>query len=88
MVCRPWDYQPEAVKQQAKAWPHEVGEVIGRVVPTHGFSERDSMEILQEMKAAVGGRLKVDVVTVDEIPRTKQGKYKFLEQKLNVKFGD
>ena len=74
--------------EKIQLYQDKVGEVVVRVVPAPGFSERDGIEIKDKMEAAVGGRLKVTVVKVDEIPRTKQGKYKFLEQKLNIRFGN
>lgn len=60
------------------------GEIIVKIVPTNEYMEQDSQEIKTKMESAVGGRLKVQVELVDEIPRTQRGKYRFLEQKLDL----
>lgn len=65
-----------------------VGEVLVKVVPTSAFSDQDINEIKTTMEGAVGGRLNVRVQIVDEIPRTQRGKYRFLEQKLDIKYGE
>ncbi len=65
-----------------------VGEVLVKVVPTSAFSDQDINEIKTTMEGAVGGRLSVRVQIVDEIPRTQRGKYRFLEQKLDIKYGE
>ncbi len=63
-----------------------VGEVTVKVVPTQAFSEQDSREISMKMETAAGGRIKVQVESVTEIPRTQRGKSRFLEQKLDVRY--
>lgn len=40
------------------------------------------------MESAVSGKIKVEVKIVDKIQRTQSGKYKFLIQKLPIKFGE
>lgn len=65
----------------------KIGEVIVRIVPTDKFTEYDSNEIKAKMETAVGGRLKVSVEYVNDIPRTQRGKFRFLEQKLDIKYG-
>lgn len=65
-----------------------VGEVLVKVVPTGSFSEQDSIEIKTKMEAAVGGRLKVQIMLLDEISRTQRGKYRLLDQKLDIKYGN
>jgi phenylacetate-CoA ligase len=63
-----------------------LGEVIVRVVPSGEFSREDVKEIETTMAAAVGGGLVPRVQIVDDIPRTQRGKYRFLEQKLDVRY--
>jgi phenylacetate-CoA ligase len=74
--------------EKMQLYQDKAGEVIVKVVPTSLFSERDSSEIKTRMETAVGGRLKVTVEIVDDIPRTQRGKYRFLEQKLDIGYGD
>lgn len=44
--------------------------------------------IIYKIQEAAGNKLDVKVVYVDGIPRTKRGKYRFLIQKIPIKFGD
>ncbi len=66
----------------------KIGEVIVKIVPAGAYSDLDSSEIKTKMETAVGERLRVQVVLVDEIPKTQLGKYRFLEQKLDIKCGE
>jgi phenylacetate-CoA ligase len=65
-----------------------VGEVIVIIIPANGFLKEDSYEIIKKMESAVSGKIKVEVKIVDKIQRTQSGKYKFLIQKLSIKFGE
>jgi len=65
-----------------------VGEVIVKIIPTNNFLKEDSNEIIKKMESAVSGKIKVEVKIVDKIQRTQSGKYKFLIQKLPIKFGE
>lgn len=62
------------------------GEVVVRIVPRGEFSEENSREIETTMAAAVGSGLVPKVKIVDDIPRTQRGKYRFLEQKLDIRY--
>jgi phenylacetate-CoA ligase len=64
-----------------------IGEVEVRIIPTNDFLKKDSNEIIKKMESAVSGKIKVEVKIVDKIQRTQSGKYRFLIQKLPIKFG-
>jgi phenylacetate-CoA ligase len=64
------------------------GQVTVRVIPAEGFSKSDAFEIKEKIETAVNGKLKVQVKLVDRINRTQRGKYRFLEQKLNIRYED
>jgi len=64
------------------------GEVAVRIVKTPQYSSNDEKEILSKMQRAVGIELDVNFDYVDHIPLTQSGKYRFLIQKLPIKFGD
>jgi phenylacetate-CoA ligase len=76
------------VIRSMQLYQDSVGEVIVKIVPTDAYSDIDSSEIKTRMETAVGGRLSVQVELVDEITRTRLGKYRFLEQKLDIKYGE
>ena len=62
------------------------GIVAVRVIPKATFTEQDADEIKDKMERAVGNRITVWVDLLEDIPRTLSGKYRFLEQKLDIKF--
>ena len=64
------------------------GEITVKVVKSSQYSANDEKEILSKMQRAVGSGLDVNFEYVDHIPRTKTGKFRFLIQKLPIKFGD
>jgi len=64
------------------------GELIVKVVRTSQYSVNDEKEILSKMQRAVSDGLDISFSYVNNIPRTKNGKYKFLIQKLPIEFGD
>ena len=60
------------------------GEVTVKIVKDHLYSTADEGEILSKMQTAVGGGLDINFAYVDQIPRAKNGKFRFLIQKLPV----
>jgi len=61
------------------------GRLILRIVPAPLFSEIDANLILDELKSQFHNRMKVQLVRVSHIPKTKRGKHRFLVQKLALK---
>jgi len=47
-----------------------------KVVPTDGFNNEDIQDIIQRVQQRLGESVRVEVELVDEIPRTKAGKFK------------
>ena len=64
------------------------GEVIFNVVKKATYTERDTQYIRSELSKKLGDDMKLQIRFVDQIPRTKSGKYRFLIQKLPIEFGD
>jgi phenylacetate-CoA ligase len=65
----------------------EAGKVLVRVVVHESLGAEDKSEITAKMEEAADGDLEVAVQEVAEIPRTERGKYRFLIQKLETRFG-
>lgn len=61
------------------------GIVIVKIVPTEKFTEEHLLEVKNRIENAVSYGLEARVILVDEISRTSQGKYRFLEQKLDIR---
>ena len=57
------------------------GETILKIMPKEGFSYEDSKIIEKEFNEKFGGNIKIRVNTVKNIPLTKIGKYKYIDQK-------
>ncbi|MCF7811931.1 phenylacetate--CoA ligase family protein [bacterium] len=65
------------------------GELIVQVVKAASYSEAEIKDyVLGLFKARFEGRCELEVRFVDHIPRTQSGKYRFLNQKLPIEFGD
>ncbi|MDD3857787.1 MAG: phenylacetate--CoA ligase family protein [Methanoculleus sp.] len=58
------------------------GEVLLRIVKKTGYGDRDTDRILRELDGKFDGGVDVTIRFVDEIPRTRRGKYQFLIQEL------
>ncbi|WFN35014.1 phenylacetate--CoA ligase family protein [Methanogenium sp. S4BF] len=59
------------------------GEVVLHIIRKDTYTDNDSQNILQALHQKMGEDVQVQLQFVDEIPRTKSGKYKFLIQKLS-----
>lgn len=60
----------------------EPGKAILRLVPRESFSEIDRKAIEREFNAKFGGNVVVSAIVVNDIPLTKMGKFKFIDQKI------
>ena len=56
-----------------------------KVVPDFDFSEKDSLTISNRLKERVGNNCEVKIVIVNEIPRSKNGKFKAVISNLKNK---
>jgi phenylacetate-CoA ligase len=61
------------------------GKVTLKILPNEKFSERDLNRIYDSIKFKLGDDTELEIKIVDSIPRTKSGKLRFLDQKLQIK---
>ncbi len=61
------------------------GKIILKILPSNKFSDKDLQRIYDSLKFKLGSDTNLDIVLVDSIPRTRSGKLRFLEQKLEIK---
>lgn len=61
------------------------GKLILKILPNQKFSEKDLQRIYNNLKFKLGDDTSLEIKIVDSIPRTKSGKLRFLEQKLEIK---
>jgi phenylacetate-CoA ligase len=64
------------------------GKVVFRVMRKDSYTEQNTHRIYQELGKKLGDDMQLEVVFVDAIPRTTGGKYRFLEQKLGIRYGE
>jgi len=64
------------------------GELLIKIVKAPEFSDNDKDEIATRIYNAVGSGLKINFKFVDNIPRTKSGKMRFLIQRLSIDFNN
>ena len=66
----------------------EKGKVVMDIIKKTSYTDKDTEYILSELYKKMGDGIDIEIVFVDEIPKTKRGKYRFLIQKLPIGFGD
>ena len=72
--------------EQFQFFQEKKGELALKIVPGPVYSANDALLILDELSSQFHGKMKVELEVVDHIPRTSRGKYRFLEQRLGVRF--
>jgi phenylacetate-CoA ligase len=56
----------------------DVEHITVRIVPTQSFTEGDSSKLVQDLRQCVGSQIKIEIERVNEIPRTMNGKFRFV----------
>ncbi len=74
--------------RQFQFYQDKKGEVVFNIVKKETYTDKDSEYIRKELSKKLGDDVNLGLHFVDNIPRTKSGKYRFLIQKLPVAFGD
>lgn len=73
---------------QFQFYQDTLGVCIFNIVKKSNYTEKDEKIIYRELKKKLGEDMNLIIKYVDNIPRTKSGKYRILIQKLDIKFGD
>jgi len=74
--------------RQFQFYQDRIGEVDLNLVRAESYTEYDDIRIQSEIGQKLGNRMKLTLKYCDEIPRTNSGKFRFLIQKLPVKYND
>jgi len=69
---------------QFQFYQEKKGEVFLHLVKKYTYTDHDSQNILQALHHKMGDEVRVELKFVDEIPRTKSGKYRFLIQEISI----
>ncbi|MCK9316763.1 AMP-binding protein [Methanoculleus sp.] len=86
----PINYESGAFEniRQFQMYQEEVGELIIKVVRKPTYTEEDTRQLTRELQWQLGDEVNVHVRFVDEIPRTRGGKFRYLIQELPISIGD
>jgi phenylacetate-CoA ligase len=86
----PINYESGAFEniKQFQMYQEEIGELIMKIVRKPTYTEKDTLQLTQELRWQLGDDVNVHVHFVDEIPRTEGGKFRYLIQKLPITLGD
>lgn len=64
------------------------GRVIFKFIPKETANNLNFEELFKRLKAKLGDDIQLELSSVDFLPRNKSGKFSFLEQKLQLKYGE
>lgn len=74
--------------QQFQFLQNEPGKVVFKYLPKKVLSEIELLIIKKRLLKKLGNDIELTLVQVDKIATYKSRKYRFLDQKLNLKYGD
>jgi len=74
--------------KQFQFYQDKRGEATFNIVKKESYTNCDTRYIRKELQKKLGKDMKLIINPVDYIPQTKSGKFRFLIQKLPIKFGD
>jgi phenylacetate-CoA ligase len=64
------------------------GKVSFRIVRKDSYTEKDTERIYTKLLQKLGPDMELDIVFVEVIDKTQNGKFRFLKQELDVRYGD
>jgi phenylacetate-CoA ligase len=70
--------------QQFQFYQDTPGKVVLKIVKKESYHYKDTIEIYNEVIRKLDEGFELNIVFVDEIPKTRRGKFHYLDQKLNV----
>jgi len=73
--------------KQFQFYQDQSGQVTFKIVKKDSYTDKDTALIQRELMKKLGEDMELKIAFVNEIGRTPRGKYRFLEQKLNIKYG-
>ncbi len=74
--------------QQFMFYQEQKGIVIFKYLPKRKLTDIETKNIEERLKIKLGNDIELLLQEVEKIPRMPSGKYRFLEQKLKLKYGD
>lgn len=62
----------------------DLDRLLIRIVPGGAFGDGERMHLLRELRARVGEDMRIDIELVDELPRTRRGKFKWVVSQVDL----
>ncbi len=72
--------------REAQLIQEKIEELQVNIVPRSGYTEKDGELLLAKIRSYLGDEIKIRFQIVEEIPRTPQGKFKFVVSKIPIQF--
>ncbi len=72
--------------KESQVVQEDIDRIVVRIVKNPGYSQEDSNHLLKELHTRVGDDMSIELEFVDEIPRTKAGKFRFVVSKVPLRF--
>jgi phenylacetate-CoA ligase len=76
-------FKDSANVAEAQLFQENVSEVICRIVKNDGYGIADEQKILEEARLRLGAEIKIKFEYLDQLPRTRNGKSRFVISTLN-----
>ena len=75
--------------RQFQFFQEQPGKLVFRYIPKQAaLSAAERARIQAGLAGKLGGDVTLDLTPVGEIPRTRLGKYRFLDQRLKIQYGE
>lgn len=73
--------------REAQMIQDEVDHLRVRVVPRDGYGEADAARIVANLRERLGERIRIEIETVDAIPRLASGKFRYVVSRVPLRIG-
>jgi phenylacetate-CoA ligase len=72
--------------REAQITQEKIDQLEVKIVTRPSYNEKDEKRLLDNLRMYLGEEMKIRFKIVDEIPRTAQGKFKFIISKIPIQF--
>lgn len=76
-------FKPMRYIEKSQIIQKDLHSICIRIVPRNGYSEEDSRILLDGLQERVGNDMRIDIDLVEDIPRSKSGKFRWVISKVS-----
>ena len=77
-------FKPLVNIEKSQIIQNKLDEIIIKIVPRPSYSEDDTKKLINEFQSRVGNSVKINIEYVDDIERTKSGKFRWVISKVDL----